>query len=294
MASLNWPTLISPSSARIGNLPPMVGFLLIDKPSGPTSHDVVDRIRALIRPPTSPPERPDIAFLSLGRAGNLQPPKVGHAGTLDPFATGLLIVGVGREATREFSKLSGLDKSYETTFVLGATSDTDDRMGRIEGTSDKRQVTREEIETAMEKFVGEIKQVPPAYAAIKVDGKKMYEAARQGKPIAAKPRNVRVDQFTFISSDPTSHLQLPTSIHVHISCSSGTYIRALARDLGRTLGVGAYVEELRRTRIGPFSIQEAVPLSTLKPATFPSHLLPIKTVVSRLLSGGPTSATLGL
>src|SRR3989338_4386716 len=244
------------------------GFLLIDKPAGLTSHDVVDRIRRL--------------------TGEK---RVGHAGTLDPFATGLLIVAVGREATREMKNFSGLDKDYEAIFLLGAESDTDDRTGKIEATSDKRQVTSDEIEMAMQKFIGEIDQVPPTYAAIKIGGKKMYEAAREGKPIVASPRHVTVHAFNLIEITPLQPLPSLTpllSLRVHISCSSGTYIRAIARDLGRALKTGAYVEDLRRTRIGPIPLTEAVPLSTLNTETVARYLLPIPTLLARLVPALPT------
>jgi tRNA pseudouridine55 synthase len=207
------------------------GFLLIDKPPGPTSHDVVDAVRRLsgVR-------------------------RVGHAGTLDPFASGLLVIGVG-EATKQLSRFVGLDKVYEAVFVLGATSDTDDRTGNIEMRSTKfERISKFEIEKVLQKFTGNIEQVPPAYAAIKIGGKKMYEAARAGKPLEAPPRSVIV--FSFELLEDTTH-----RIRVRIHCSSGTYVRALARDLGITLDTGAYVEELRRTKIGPFDVTQAFPLS---------------------------------
>ncbi len=211
------------------------GFLLIDKPMGPTSHDVVDVIRRL--------------------SGTR---RVGHAGTLDPFASGLLIIGVGG-ATKQLSRFVGLDKIYEAVFVLGVTSDTDDRTGKIEirnSPIERSSKFESEIRKAMHSFVGDIEQIPPTYAAIKIKGKKMYEAARAGKPLQAPPRNVRVYAFEL--------LQLTgNQIRVRIRCSSGTYIRALARDLGITLGVGGYVEELRRTNIGPFDVRAATPLSGL-------------------------------
>lgn len=244
-------------------------FLLIDKPAGMTSHDVVDRIRRWSG------ER-----------------RVGHAGTLDPFATGLLIVGVGREATREFPKLVGLDKTYEAVFVLGASSDTDDVTGRIEigkglkwleGLEGQKGLKK--INETLKKFVGEIEQVPPAYSAVKIGGKKMYEAARAGKPLNAAPRKVTVysielrDTLSFHDSpasrpDPAP-LDITQSLSLTIHCSSGTYIRALARDLGHVLGIGGYVHALRRIAIGPFTIEESTPLND-------PHPIPINTLLSRL------------
>lgn len=238
-----------------------VGFLLIDKAAGPTSHDVVDKVRRLTSERT-----------------------VGHAGTLDPFATGLLIIGVGRPATKEFQKLVGLDKEYEATFVFGATSNTDDKMGRISLSSSEERVLGEEFEknirSLLPRFTGTIKQTPPAYAAIKIGGKKMYEAAREGKPLVAEPREVRVDSFELLEfvSTPTTDYRLPTA-KFRITCGSGTYIRALARDLGEALGTGAYVEELRRTKVGPFSVSEA---ATLEALSTKLTLLPVEETLARL------------
>jgi tRNA pseudouridine55 synthase len=208
----------------------MTGFLLINKPTGITSHDVVDQVRKIT-----------------GQR------KVGHAGTLDPFATGLLIVAVGRESTKKLSKLVGLDKEYEAVFVLGARSETDDPEGPIVENSDAREPSRSEVETAMKKFIGQIEQIPPKYAAIKVKGKKLYEAARAGEEIERKPRQVRIDEYELLDL-------ANNKLTVRIKCGSGTYIRALARDLGEELGIGAYVEKLHRTQIGPHRVEEATPL----------------------------------
>jgi tRNA pseudouridine55 synthase len=241
-------------------------FLLIDKPVGPTSHDIIDRVR---------------------RATGER--RVGHAGTLDPFASGLLIIGVGRESTRELGTFLGMDKEYEATFVLGASSDTDDLTGKITpipfpippslvGGSLGEGIEKK-IKEAMKKFVGEIEQIPPAYSAIKIKGKKMYEAAREGKPLEAKARTVTIFEYELLKTDfqhsttpplhhsttpPLHHSTTPSLHHsitlkTRIHCSSGTYIRALARDLGRALGTGGYVSELRRTKIGDYKIEDAVP-----------------------------------
>lgn len=241
----------------------MAYFLLIDKPAGITSHDVVDRVRRLTG------ER-----------------RVGHAGTLDPFATGLLIVAVGREATRELSRFVGLDKHYEATFVLGARSDTDDATGTITPVVMHHPPTPEQIGLALSQFQGEIEQIPPAYSAIKIDGKKMYEAARAGKPLEAKPRRVRIFEIRLLASPTTAHApessfnseeQNYYSLFVTIHCSSGTYIRAIARDLGHALGTGGYVQSLRRTAVGPFTIEKATALDQILP-------LPISLVLSQVLS----------
>lgn len=230
----------------------MQGFLLIDKPTGMTSHDVVNRIRRITG------ER-----------------RVGHAGTLDPFATGLLIVGVGRGATREMQKLVGLDKTYESVFVLGASSTTDDPEGDIVDAPLAKEFTPEDLTP----FTGEIEQIPPSYSAIKIGGKKMYEAARAGKPLQAEPRNVTIYSFTLL--EKSEREETPNLIPVHIHCSSGTYIRALARDLGAALGGGGYVRELRRTSIGPFQVKDAHTLEAL-PDKLSEALIPVETLLGQL------------
>lgn len=232
------------------------GFILIDKPAGITSFDVVARLRRLTGVK-----------------------RIGHAGTLDPFATGLLIVGVGREATREMQKLVGLDKWYEATFVLGATSTTDDVKGELSEPVSTEHLTEEQIQEALKTFVGEIDQVPPTYAAIKVQGKKLYELARAGKPTLVEPRRVTVYSITTQSDGRV--VTLPY-VNLSIHCSSGTYIRSIARDLGAKLGVGGYVETLRRTSIGPFKIEEAFTLNKLDPTNTSNHLSKIDSFLSRL------------
>ncbi len=223
------------------------GILLIDKPAGITSHDVIDVLR---------------------RAFGIR--QIGHAGTLDPFATGLLLVGVCK-ATKTLSQYVGLDKIYEATFVLGASSTTDDPEGTITPSPNPSLAGGEMnalVKKAIRELTGEIQQIPPAYSAIKIKGKKMYEAAREGKPLVAPPRAVTVYSFDLIGPigpiGPTP--QGPISLHVKIHCSSGTYVRALARDLGAKLGGGGYVSQLRRTAIGPFTIDKAIPLSELTPS----------------------------
>ena len=206
--------------------------------------------------------------------------KVGHAGTLDPFATGLLIVGVGREATKRFQEIVGLDKEYDAVFVLGEMRDTDDRTGRTIDTPLNPPLKRGEIEALMQTFLGEIEQIPPAYAAIKIKGKKMYELARQGKTVEAAPRKVRIDKFELLSEPIRTPSGSPLErgrikIKVRIHCSSGTYIRAIARDMG------GYVEELRRTAVGPITIAQACTLAEV--AISPqNHLLSIDDFFARM------------
>lgn len=232
----------------------MTGFILIDKPEGITSFDVVARLRRL--------------------TGEK---RIGHAGTLDPFATGLLLVAVSREATRELQKFVGLDKHYEATFVLGASSTTDDVKGELSEPVSTKHLTKQQIQDAVQSFAGEINQVPPTYAAIKVQGKKLYELAREGKPTLVEPRKV-----TIYSIKTLSDLSDPSHISLHIHCSSGTYIRSIARDLGTKLGIGAYVKTLRRTSIGPFTLNDAHTFDQLNPTNIESHLQKIDSFLSRL------------
>jgi tRNA pseudouridine55 synthase len=202
------------------------GVLLVDKPAGPTSFGVVARIRAALP----------------GRV------RVGHAGTLDPFATGLLLVLVGR-ATRLASFLTSLDKRYSATLVLGAASDSGDRDGEITPTG-AALPSADEIRGAAAALVGEIDQVPPAASAVKVGGRRAYALHREGREVTLTPRRVRIE-----SLDVTAvHAE---RVEIDVRCSKGTYIRALARDLGEALGCGAYCDVLRRTAIGGFFVRDA-------------------------------------
>jgi tRNA pseudouridine55 synthase len=210
------------------------GFLLIDKPAGMTSHDIVDAIRRK----TS--ER-----------------RVGHAGTLDPFATGLLIVGVGRDSTKCLAEYVGLDKEYETEIVLGVHSGTLDPEGPLRHVPVPSDLSHEKIVEAMRGLVGDILQIPPMHSAIKIGGKKLYELARQGKEVERKPRQVRIDAFQPLEPFPPLQPSHPFTLRALVRCSSGTYIRALARDLGHALGTEAYVAALRRTAIGSYRVQNA-------------------------------------
>jgi tRNA pseudouridine55 synthase len=228
------------------------GALLIDKPPGVTSHDVVATIRRLLK---------------LRR--------VGHAGTLDPFATGLLIVGVGY-ATRLLDYTHQLPKTYEATLQLGAVSSTDDLTGEITEQSDE-QPPLDAIQKVLQRMVGPLAQVPPAYAAIKVKGRKLYEYARAGEEVTRKPR-----QVTIMAIDILDYTYPHLSIRVH--CSSGTYIRALARDIGGALGVGAYLTQLRRTQIGNFVVSDAVHLNSVTADSIAAVLAPPATLVAHLPS----------
>ena len=212
------------------------GIVVVDKPAGMTSHTVVARIRRL--------------------AGTR---KVGHAGTLDPMATGVLVVGLNR-ATRLLGHLQLADKSYDATIRLGATTTTDDAEGEILTTAAVDGVTAEAISTAVTAYRGEISQVPSKVSAIKVDGKRAYERVRAGEEVALKARAVTISRY-----DVLDVRVAPDGIDVDVSvdCSSGTYIRALARDLGADLGVGGHLTALRRTRVGSFGLAAAHSLESL-------------------------------
>jgi tRNA pseudouridine55 synthase len=223
---------------------PISGFLLIDKPAGITSHDVIDRLRKItgIR-------------------------RIGHGGTLDPFATGLLVVGIGR-ATKALAAYNGSGKTYEATAVLGASSDTQDLTGQIVATEGAVMPDRTALEAALEKFRGDIIQTPPMYSAKKVGGKKLYELAREGKTIERKPVRIRINALTLLD-------YAPPRFSFMVTCSGGTYIRTLANDIGDSLGVGAYLEKLRRTAIGALSIDQAMRLESVTKETWRESLVPI-------------------
>ncbi len=196
-----------------------------------TSHDIVDAVRR-----------------TLGTR------KVGHAGTLDPMATGLLLVGVGR-ATRLLRFFGDLAKTYEGTARLGEETDTLDAEGTIVRTSPVT-TSREDVERAVASLIGESMQTPPAFSAVKVGGRKLYEAARSGERLEAPPRPIRVDAFEVRSFEPPD-------IGFHVTCSGGTYVRVLVSDVGAALGCGAHLRSLRRTAIGPFRVGEAAPIDAL-------------------------------
>ncbi len=210
----------------------MDGILLVNKPKGWTSHDVVAKARGILR-----------------KESGRKKLKVGHAGTLDPQATGLLIILVGSYCKRaqEFLKLN---KTYQVEVSLGQTSSTDDSEGEKTPVSSKKP-TEEDVKKTLSQFVGEIEQVPPQFSAIKVDGKRAYAQARSGKRVDLAPRKVKIHSLTDIDYD------YPL-IRFVADVSSGTYIRSLARDIGETLGVGAYMSNLERTSIDNYWISESV------------------------------------
>jgi tRNA pseudouridine55 synthase len=201
--------------------------LLIDKPFHWTSFDVVRKLRAQIKVK-----------------------KIGHAGTLDPLATGLLILCTGR-FTKKINEYMAREKEYTGTFTLGATTPTYDLESKPEAFKDFQHLTEAEIRAATQQFTGDIMQVPPAHSAIKVDGKRVYELARKGKEVKLEPRKISVKEFELTS------IELP-QVQFRIVCSTGTYIRSIANDFGQALGCGAYLSELRRTRIGEFWVKDAM------------------------------------
>ena len=212
--------------------------ILIDKPAGWTSFDVVAKIRSNLR--RNSPQ---------SSVNGKQKLKVGHSGTLDPFATGLLIILTG-SATKRQDEFMKQDKVYEATFRLGAVSTTGDPEGEISESHEPRVMSQEEVQKALAKFVGEITQVPPQYSAIKVNGKKAYELARAGKKVELKPR-----QVTIYSLELLEYVWPEIKVRAHVS--SGTYIRTLAEDIGKELGTRAYCLELRRTKIGGYEVKDA-------------------------------------
>lgn len=214
------------------------GLLVVDKDPGMTSHDVVARCRRL-----------------LGTR------KVGHAGTLDPMATGVLVLGVER-ATKMLGLLALTIKAYSATIRLGQSTVTDDAEGEVLATTDASAVADEAIAAAVAALTGEISQVPASVSAIKIDGKRAYARMREGETVELAARPVTVSRFEVLSRRTTSDGFV--DLDVEVECSSGTYIRALARDLGAALGVGAHLTALRRTRVGPFGLEHARTLAQLE------------------------------
>jgi tRNA pseudouridine55 synthase len=228
---------------RMGHPDSISGILNVNKPRGLTSRAVVDRVA--------------------GVAGGA---KMGHAGTLDPLASGVLVVCVG-QATRLVEWIQRLPKSYRSVVLLGARSDTLDADGRISHEANPRVPSRLDIENATTPWIGEVEQMPPDYSALKVRGRRAYDLARAGRPVDLAPRRVRIERISMV------HYDWPR-LELEIDCGSGTYIRSIARDIGEALGCGGLVETLIRTRIGSFSIDRAVNLDELSPKSIVQHLQP--------------------
>jgi tRNA pseudouridine55 synthase len=231
-----------PSPGRVPS-----GLVVVDKPSGLTSHDVVARLRRLV--------------------GTR---RVGHAGTLDPMATGVLVLGVG-PGTRLLHHLVLADKAYTATIRLGQATVTDDAEGDVVSTSSAAGVTEDDVRAALRPLTGAILQVPSAVSAIKVDGQRAYRRVRDGETVELPPRPVTVAVFAALAFQRPDPDRL--DVEVRVECSSGTYVRALARDLGAALGVGGHLTALRRTRVGPFTLAGALTLEELAeradPVTLP-------------------------
>ncbi|MDX1889286.1 tRNA pseudouridine(55) synthase TruB [Mycolicibacterium sp. 050158] len=220
--------------------PVQPGLVIVDKAPGMTSHDVVGRCRRLF--------------------GTR---KVGHAGTLDPMATGVLVVGIER-ATKILGLLTATEKSYSATIRLGRTTSTEDAEGEVLHTTSASHVTDDDVERAVAALRGEIDQIPSAVSAIKVGGQRAYRLAREGKTVELAARRVRIERF-----DVLAVRRAPdglVDVDVEVDCSSGTYVRALARDVGAALGVGGHLTALRRTRVGRYGLTEAHTLDQLADA----------------------------
>jgi tRNA pseudouridine55 synthase len=211
---------------------PFDGLLLVDKPSGPTSHDVVAAVR---------------------RHFGIR--KVGHGGTLDPMATGLLVILIGR-GTKLSDAVMGSDKVYEGTLRLGVTTDTQDCDGEITGEAPFDSVTREALEAEMKKWVGDVMQTPPMVSAIKKDGVPLYKLARKGQEIEREPRLLHIYEFRLLDF-------APPRASFRLRCTKGTYVRTLCADVGAALGCGAFLESLRRTQSGSLDVKNAIPTPEL-------------------------------
>ncbi len=229
-----------------------MGFLLINKPKNWTSHDIVAKLRNL-----------------LGEK------KIGHAGTLDPFATGLLIIGVGREFTRKLDEFKAMEKEYEVVTKFGFVSDTQDIDGKIlktkfsqfsensepskssQKTKPSTKITSQDIKNILPKFIGKIQQIPPMFSAKKIKGQKLYNLARKGQEIAREPVKIFIKKIELLDFDETR-------ARLKVICGTGTYIRTLVHDIGQELGCGAYAEELTRTRIGKYKLKDAQKIEDVK------------------------------
>lgn len=224
--------------------PPAPGLVIVDKPGGMTSHDVVGRCRRLF--------------------GTR---KVGHAGTLDPMATGVLVIGIER-ATKLLGLITGTDKSYAATIRLGQTTSTEDAEGEVLASIPAGHLDAAQIEAAIAPLRGDIEQVPSAVSAIKVDGQRAYKLAREGQTVELAARPVRIGRFEVTAIRRDGEF---TDVDVEVECSSGTYIRALARDVGATLAVGGHLTALRRTKVGRYGLDEARTLDDLADAAALSY-----------------------
>lgn len=210
----------------------MEGILVVNKPNGITSHDVVAKVRK-----------------------KFKIKRVGHAGTLDPLATGVLIVLLGR-STKLFDQFVGFDKAYRATLILGQKTDTADTQGKVVAESSYAHVTKKQVEDVFKTFTGALEQLPPMYSAVKIKGKKLYELARQGIEVKREPRQVHVYRLELES-------MVGREVRFYLECSKGTYVRQLADDIGDVLGCGACISKIERTKVGSYSIDESVKIEEL-------------------------------
>ena len=235
----------------------MNGLIVIDKPAGITSHDVVSRVRRVF--------------------GTR---RVGHTGTLDPFATGVLVVMVGT-ATRFARFIDKDEKEYEAVMRFGTRTETGDRTGRAIGEAREFAISRDDLEAVLPNFRGAIEQVPPMYSAIKIGGKKLYELAREGREVERDARAVKIHQLELVEAPDI--IRNDSLVTFRVACSAGTYVRTLAEDIAATAGGGAHLEELRRTRAGAFGIDDAIGLDDLAASDDPAaFLLPPELAVAHL------------
>lgn len=218
------------------------GFILINKQPGPTSHDVVGKLRRITKIR-----------------------RIGHAGTLDPFASGLLLIAVGRESTKKISQFVKLSKEYIADVFFGAETDTYDRDGKTTKKYECAEIDQEKVEEILKKFIGKQKQIPPMYSAKKVGGQKLYELARKNIEIEREPSDVEIYDLEILQ------YKWPI-LKLRIACSSGTYIRSLAFDIGRKLNCGAYLEELKRTKIGEYRVENSVQTDQLSEENWTEYL----------------------
>lgn len=209
------------------------GIVVINKPSGMTSHDVVSCVRRIFKMR-----------------------RVGHAGTLDPLATGVLVILLGK-STKLFGKFEGFDKAYKATMIFGTRTTTADIQGKVVEQVPFEHLTRSQVENALKEFIGEVEQVPPMVSAVKRNGKRLYELARKGIEVAREARKIRIDTLQLID------FNLPKA-QFYLECSKGTYVRKLAEDIAEKLGCVACIAQIERTSVGPFEINQAVRLEDLK------------------------------
>ncbi|MEO1498150.1 MAG: tRNA pseudouridine(55) synthase TruB [Planctomycetota bacterium] len=236
------------------------GLLNLNKPAGLTSRDAVNRVQRVLK--------------SLGKAADAKPAKVGHAGTLDPIATGVLVLCVG-SATKLIEHVQRMPKRYRGTFLLGRRSASDDTELEVTGLPDAPRPTLGQIEAALPAFLGEIQQVPPAYSAIKVGGRKSYDMARAGNPPELPPRPVTIYE---LSVERYEYPELVLNLH----CGSGTYVRSIGRDVARALGTAAVMSALERTEIGPFTVADGIEPDAATETTLSDLLQPATLAVAGL------------